>query len=75
MRNRETEQKDILLMTAFFKAGGDLQIYYVVGLALFFDLFPTCCRQPDLYPICGGKEHGVKSVHPLARHISVMKYT
>jgi len=49
------KQKGILLMTAFFKAGRDLQINYVVGLALFFDLFPTCCRQPDLYPLCGGK--------------------
>ena len=55
MRNRETEQKDILLMTGIFRAGGDLQIDFVVGLALFFDLFPTCCRQPDLYPLCGGK--------------------
>jgi len=37
----QPKQKGILLMTAFFKAGGDLQIYYVAGLALFFDLFPT----------------------------------
>jgi len=42
--------------------GGDLQINYVAGLALFFDLFPTCCRQPDLYPFCGGKAHGTGAV-------------
>jgi hypothetical protein len=41
MRNRGKEQKGILLMTAIFRAGRDLQINYAAGLALFFDLFPT----------------------------------
>jgi len=30
------EQKGILLMTSIFRVGGDLQINYVVGLALLF---------------------------------------
>jgi len=48
--------------------------YYVAGLSLIFDLFPTGC-QPGLIPPLWRTGDGVKSVHPLARHISVMKYT
>ena len=39
MRIKEKEQKGILLMTGISMAGRDLPIYYVAGLALFFDLF------------------------------------
>jgi hypothetical protein len=41
MRNIEKGQNGILLMTSIFRAGRDLQINYVAGLAPFFDLFPT----------------------------------
>jgi hypothetical protein len=50
------KQKAISVRRAIFKSEKRSADYYVAGLALFFDLFPTCCRQPDLYPLCGGKE-------------------
>jgi hypothetical protein len=51
-------------MTAVFRPGGDPQICYVAGLALFCDLFPT--SQPGLKPSVKEGD-GVKRVHPLAR--------
>jgi hypothetical protein len=64
MRNSEKEQKGILLMTGISMAGRDLQINYVVGLALFFDSSNLSARP---IPPLRRTGDGVKCVHPLAR--------